>query len=191
MRDQHHRNTKGDELKFRRIRFVKKILRHVPRRASIHRYPFLNRFADAARKRPYLWSFRVSEVIPAFYLGWIITFMPILSVVQIVIAFFAALLCRANAMILVCLQLLSNPITFVFLWLMTYKVGAGVVKLLGIKNLEIVAMESSSVLDYGKATIRQLATIILGAIVLGTILGAISSTIYRYLAAKVQREKKH
>jgi uncharacterized protein (DUF2062 family) len=174
------------ESRFKRIRFVKKFLRHVPRRASIHRYPVINKFANIARKRPYLWSFRVSEIIPAFYLGWIITLTPLPSVVQIIIAFGAALLCRANVMVLTSLQLISNMLTFPFLWAITHKVGATIVTFLGTENLSVTpaAHEYSSIAKYGERAIRAVATITLGAIVLGSILGAISGFVYKYFAKK-------
>ncbi|HCR37111.1 MAG TPA: hypothetical protein DIU37_03070, partial [Opitutae bacterium] len=50
--------------RYSRIRRVKKLLRPLPRRANIHRYPFIKWFANAAHKRPYLWSFRTKEVTP-------------------------------------------------------------------------------------------------------------------------------
>jgi uncharacterized protein (DUF2062 family) len=175
------------ELKFKRIRFIKKILRHMPRRASIHRYPIINKFSNVARKRAYLWSFRVSESVPAFYLGWIITLMPIPSVVQIVIAFATALLCRANVMILVSLQLISNALTFVFLWAITHKVGAVVVEFFGTGAPVTATANTHPIFNYGNRAIRGAATITLGAIILGSILGAISELIYRSLAKKYSK----
>ncbi len=161
----------------------------MPRKASIHRYPVLNKFSDIARQRAYLWSFRVTEITPAFYLGWIITLTPIPSVLQIVIAFFAALICRANAMVLVCLQLLSNAFTFVFLWAITHRVGTCVVNLLGTDNLKVVTdVPADGILHYSERAIRGFATILLGALVLGSILGFISSTIYKYIARHYARK---
>ena len=47
------------EIRWRqRRRRIRRWLKPLPRRASIHRYPILNRFADFARRRPYLWSFK-------------------------------------------------------------------------------------------------------------------------------------
>jgi uncharacterized protein (DUF2062 family) len=179
------------ELRFKRMRFVKKILRHMPRKASIHRYPILNKFATVARRRAYLWSFRVTEVVPAFYLGWIITFMPIPSAVQIVIAFFMALLCRANVMIATMLQLLSNPITFIPLWTITHRVGSAIVDVLGTENLRMLAGENvGKVAHYSEWAIRGFATIILGAIVLGSIIGAICSEAYKYFARRYSPESR-
>ena len=188
--------------KWKRIRFVKKILRYMPRRASIGKYPVLNKFADTAKKRAYLWSFRVTEVIPAFYTGWIITFMPIPSILQIMVAFFIALICRANAMILVCLQLLSNAITFPFMWFVTHKVGSFVVDLLGTSEARSVHMPSmgefismikrhdaSELSQIGKLFLTvSIPTIVLGALFLGTAVGFICSLIYKIMSKKYSKD---
>ena len=58
------------EIRWRqRRRRIRSWLKPLPRRASIHRYPILNRFADFARRRPYLWSFKDAPVVRAIYLG--------------------------------------------------------------------------------------------------------------------------
>ncbi|MFP4352873.1 MAG: DUF2062 domain-containing protein [Puniceicoccaceae bacterium] len=118
---------KDDEARFRekrfaRIRRVKRLLRPLPRRANIHRYPVLSWFAATARKRDYLWSFRRGAVIPAFYAGWVLTLLPLYGL-QIGLGFLLALLFRANLMIMVGLQLISNPVTVLPLWYLNYLVG--------------------------------------------------------------------
>jgi uncharacterized protein (DUF2062 family) len=166
----------------------------MPRKSSIHKYPVLNKFADVARKRAYLWSFKIEEVVPAFYLGWTITFMPFPSIIQIVIAFFFAVVCRANAMIITFLQLLSNPITFVPLWNINYRIGVAVTALFGVDPPkttigEIISLlKNSSLLQCSKYAMRCFSTIILGAIILGPIAGAISSEIYKYFARKYAKK---
>ena len=65
-----------EETRWRRIRRVKKWLRPLPRRATIHRYPILKFFAESARKRIYLWSFRVENAVPAIYAGCILSLTP-------------------------------------------------------------------------------------------------------------------
>lgn len=110
------------EKRFSRIRRVKKILRPLPRRANIHRYPVLSWFASAARKRDFLWSFRRQAVIPAFYAGWVLTLLPLYGL-QILLGFLLALSFRANLMIMIGLQLVSNPVTVLPLWYLNYLVG--------------------------------------------------------------------
>ncbi|PJF37773.1 MAG: DUF2062 domain-containing protein, partial [Phototrophicales bacterium] len=99
----------------------------MPRRATLHNYPFIKFFAESARKRAYLWSFRVSEVIPAIYAGSIISFLPLYGI-QIPLAFACALLFRANLMILVGLQFITNPVTIVPIYSLEYFLGDMVLK---------------------------------------------------------------
>jgi len=110
------------EKRFSRIRRVKKLLRPLPRRTNIHRYPILSWFADSARKKSYLWSFRRAEVVPAFYVGWVLTLLPLYGI-QMVLAFLLALGFRANLMIMFALQMVSNPVTVLPLWYLNYRVG--------------------------------------------------------------------
>jgi len=105
-----------------RIRIAKRLLRHLPRRANLHRYPIIKWFAATARKKPFLWSFRVSAVSPAFYVGCILAFLPAYGI-QIPLAFLLAMLCRANLLVAVGLQLVTNPLTFIPIYWFTYQVG--------------------------------------------------------------------
>ena len=179
------------EKRFNRIKRLKKILRNIPRKTSMHRYPFLKRFADVARKRAYLWSFRVADVVPSLYVGCVLTLTPIPSFLQVIIAFLLALVIRSNAMILMGLQLLSNPITFLFLWSITYKTGAVAVSLLGGEAMQSISDTYAAGLghigNYGRVFVRWLATIMFGAMVLGTICGFILSTIYKFMANRASK----
>lgn len=107
-------------------------LKPLPRRANVHRYPLLKRFSAFAHKRPYLWSFKNAPVVRAIYLGSILTFMPSYGL-QIIIAFAAALIGRANLSILVGLQMLNNPLTIGPMYLATYSIGTWIIKILHIK----------------------------------------------------------
>ncbi|MEM8550530.1 MAG: DUF2062 domain-containing protein, partial [Verrucomicrobiota bacterium] len=113
-----------------RIRRVKRLLRPLPRRATVHRYPFLKWFAETARKRSYLWSFRRQHVIPTFYVGCILSLMPIYGV-QIPFALALALVLRFNLMFMVGTQLLTNPLTFVPLYTAACFIGLQVLYLFG------------------------------------------------------------
>ena len=103
-----------------RIRRAKQFLRPLPRKATIHRWPVLKWFANTARKRPYLWSFRVREVSIALYLGFVISFLP-LPGIQFLIAFAAAWILRANLPIIMGAQLITNLAT---MWLIYPALGA-------------------------------------------------------------------
>lgn len=105
-----------------RIRRAKQFLRPLPRRATLHRYPFIKWFADTARKKPQLWSFRVAQVSPAIYSGCILAFLPAYGI-QLPLAFLAALLFRANLLITVALQFITNPLTIIPVYWFTHLVG--------------------------------------------------------------------
>lgn len=103
----------------RRLRWL---LRKLPRRANLHRYPGIRRFAGVARKRPFLWSFKRAQILPAVYIGTVLTLMPTYGI-QFLIAFAAALLFRANLTVMAGLQLINNPLTAVPIYLATDFVG--------------------------------------------------------------------
>ena len=180
------------ETKWRRIRRVKWWLRLLPRRSNIRRYPILRFFASAARKRSYLWSFRVENAIPAIYAGSILTLMPIYGI-QVPCAFLLALLLRANLPIFIGLQVVSNPLTAVPLWLADYQVGRIVLGVVGIEVPPLNRIELSRMLDsfvsgeWGDK-FESLSTVFsvtsLGAIVLGLFFGIIGGITYRIVASR-------
>lgn len=105
-----------------RIRRVKKLMRPLPRRATIHRYPLLKYFKDTARSRAYLWSFRRRHIVRAIYFGSILALLPVYGL-QIALAFIIALIGRANLMILCGLQFITNPFTALPIYLLCYRLG--------------------------------------------------------------------
>lgn len=119
----------GNE-KHARIRRLKRLLRFMPRRAVFHRYPLVGRFAGAARRRAYLWSFKPEHIRPAIYLGAVVAFWPVMGL-QIAIVFALSLLLRANLMVAGALQFLTNPLTAAPVYFVTYHVGREVLALFG------------------------------------------------------------
>ncbi len=127
MTEEHHHQRL---LRFARIRRAKFWLRFMPRRARFHTYPFVGRFAEFARKRNYLWSFRYAQVRPSLYLGSVLTLIPIPG--QLPIAFVLCLVFRTNFMLLGGLQFVSNPATSLPFVVGTYKLGSLVLDVTGI-----------------------------------------------------------
>lgn len=123
--DEHHRKDR-----FARIRRVKNFLRFMPRRARLHKYPLIGRFAAIARRRAYLWSFKTAHVRPALYAGSILSLMPFMGV-QIPLALLLSVLLRGNFMILGGLQFLTTPVTAVPVYYGTYQLGKSVMMLSG------------------------------------------------------------
>jgi uncharacterized protein (DUF2062 family) len=104
----------------------KRILRFLPRRARLHRYPLIGRFAADLRKRSYLWSFRRKHVRPAYYAGAVVSFLPLFGI-QLPISLLAAVLLRSNFMVLGGLQLITNPLTAAPVYYATHQLGALVI----------------------------------------------------------------
>lgn len=103
----------------RRLRWL---LKKLPRRANLDRYPGLRRFAAAGRRRPYLWSFKRAHVLPAVYVGTVLALMPTYGI-QFLIAFAAAIVFRANLTVMAALQLITNPLTIAPIYLFTDWLG--------------------------------------------------------------------
>ncbi|MFA6962567.1 MAG: DUF2062 domain-containing protein [Opitutaceae bacterium] len=139
--DEHHHRKE----RFARIRRVKNFLRFMPRRARLHKYPLVGRFAAVARKRSYLWSFKTAHVRPALYAGSILSLLPFLGV-QLPAAFVLALLLRGNFMLLGGLQFITNPVTAVPIYYGTYQLGKAIINVSGFgSSIEVV---SSPELDF-------------------------------------------
>lgn len=174
-----------------RIRRVKKVLRYMPRRATLHRYPFLKWFANFARKRPYLWSFRVNRVVPALYAGFILTFVPLYGV-QIPVAFTLALLCRANLMVLVGLQFISNPVTVPPIYYIDYQIGHFILSAFDGYNSTVAesfqAVSGKSLTAHGLLAIRYFMAMFIGGSVIGYFSAFISSFCYQFFARKLSKE---
>ncbi len=163
----------------RRIRLTKRLLRYLPRRATLHRYPVLSRFAAMARRRPYLWSFRVRVVTPSFYAGCIIALMPFYGF-QIPLAFAAALALRSNLPVAVALQFITNPLTL-WIYYFTYAAGESVINAVG------YTFPDSRV----GQVIAIPAAASVGGLVCGLVLGAILDIVYRFLAYEAQKHHWH
>jgi len=178
--------------KWRRVRRVKRWLRPLPRRTNIHRYPVLRVFSEAARKRAYIWSFRVEHVVPAIYAGCILAPMPLYGI-QLPLAFFLALFFRANLPILAGLQLLTNPLTVLPVWFSAYQIGRHFLSVIGVDAAPLTRNEVQILLynfthaQWGENWDRLLTVFSvtsLGAIIIGTFFGLIGSFSYRIIARR-------
>lgn len=181
------------EEKRRRIRRLKKWLRPLPRRSNLHRYPVLNWFKKAARKRIYLWSFRPEHATPALQFGCILTLLPIYGL-QFPLAFLLALSLRGNLPILAGLQVISNPLTVLPIWYALYQIGQ---QTLSIFNIETIRLSKDTIAlfiqnftsgewgDNFESLITVFGITSLGALIVGTFFGVISSFIYRIIANRM------
>ncbi len=187
------------KVKSRRIRRVKKWLRPLPRRATIHRYPVLKYFAETARRRAYIWSFRTENAIPAIYVGCVLTLMPIYGI-QLPLALVFALVLRANLPILAGLQVVTNPFTALPIYFSLYQVGRNCISLAGIDALPLTRSDVSRIIDnfnsaeWGSNIDRMLTVFgltSLGAIIIGIFFGVIMSFSYRIAAQRTAASYAH
>lgn len=191
--DHHHQR----QLRFARIRRAKFWLRFMPRRARFHTYPVVGRFADFARKRSYLWSFQYTQLRPSFYLGSVLTLLPVIG--QLPIAFGLCMIFRTNFMVLGGLQFVSNLLTLPFIIAGCYKLGIGVMRLTGLDRLTglipVVPADPSS-LDAAPALAEQGfaskfflygSALTIGGLIAGLVLGAVLDLLWRSLVLPAAR----
>ena len=171
------------ETKYRRIRRLKKIMRPLPRRSNIHRYPVLKWFSQTAYENSYLWSFRSRQVVPALFLGMWVSMLPIVSI-QMLVVFVIALWVRANLPIIIALQWISNPFTMGPIYFADYKIGMEIFRLLGIpyeRNKLLHPDYDWAEFNYGDllALLDTFPPMMVGGSVIGIFLGVLSVFLYK------------
>ena len=154
---------------------LRRLLRPLPRRSNLHRYPVIKWFAEHARRHPFLWSFKRAQVIPALYVGSVISLAPVYGI-QIVLAFAAALIFRANLTVMVALQFLTNPFTVVPIYAATGWLGATLMRYFGLGS------EWPTALFYTNA-------LFIGGIVVGLLFAFVADMTWRALAWEARRFK--
>lgn len=158
----------------RRLRWL---LKPLPRRANLRRYPVLRWFGNVARKAPFLWSFKPQHVLRAIYAGSVIAFLPFVGL-QILIAFAAALLLRANLTISAALQFITNPFTIGPVYFGTYKVGQWLIEVTGIGG-------SHSELG------TRINALMIGGVAIGLLCALVLHGVYRVLLWESRRFRAH
>jgi hypothetical protein len=113
-----------------RRRRLRRWLRPLPRRANVARYPVIKWFAEAARKRPYLWSFKRPQVLASLYAGSVLALMPVYGL-QLLIGLLLAMLVRGNLTVMIALQMITNPLTLAPIYVGTHALGSWLIGLTG------------------------------------------------------------
>lgn len=170
-----------------RKRRLRRLLKPLPRRANIARYPVVKWFADAARARPYLWSFKPAQVRPALYVGSVICLMPLPG--QVLLAFLAALGLRANLPIAVAMQFVSNPFTFIPFTASTYITGYTVLHALsgGRKEYQLAAALDAVAHGDFSGGWGILAALLVGSVLVGLAMGFALDLLWRFAAWEAER----
>ena len=178
------------ELRFKRIRRLKRWMRPLPRRSNVHKYPVLKWFSDTAYKRSYLWSFKGDAIKPALFWGMVVSFSPLVGF-QMLIVFFLALLVRANLPLIVALQWISNPFTMGPIYFADYKIGRILLDLAGYKVKKNPLLSPDY--DWAHFKFKDLLELLdtfppmfLGGSVLGVFFGVVSVFFYKMLAKSFQ-----
>ena len=170
------------EWKQKRFHMLKKWLRYLPTRASLKRHFLFKRFGQIfLDKYPELWSFAYGPMKSAYYAGWILTFMPVMGI-QIPLAILLAVCFKANVMVLIALQMISNPFTIGFLWTLEYHVGKLFLYLLPTQDQLLTQTTIAQTIAHtgrGASFVKATVAICLGALVLGLICAKISCIIHR------------
>lgn len=206
MTDEHARQERHA-----RFRLWKQLLRYVPRRAAFHRYPLVGRFAEMARKRSYLWSFKLPQLRPAFYAGSILSVMPVMGV-QLPAAFILALLLRANFMVLGGLQFITNPVTAAPIYYATHQLGKSIIHWSGFgdsipveEDIDMVAQAASvetfepmharpevdNEIHWGRRIGSAINALVIGGAIIGTLLGVALDFSWRILTERFGPKHLH
>lgn len=154
--------------RIRKLWRIRYLLKWLPRKRSLSRYPILGKFGFYLRTRNYLWSFNESEVAPAILIGSVVAFLPIFGI-QLLTVMAIALILKVNLPILAGLQFISNPLTLVPIYLANYKVGSWLLNGLGIEPTKETV--SGSIFMGVNSTM-------IGGTVLGTLVGMILYGLY-------------
>ncbi|HRQ64667.1 MAG TPA: DUF2062 domain-containing protein [Xanthomonadaceae bacterium] len=165
-----HRHRQGLKTRRRRLRVL---LRRLPRRANVHRYPVIRWFAHLAGKAPFLWSYKHENVAPALYAGAVLAFLPLYGF-QFVLAFGVALLFRANLTVTVGLQFITNPFTILPIYGFTGLVGSRLMTTVGFGE------ELPTALFYTNA-------LFIGGVTVGLCVALVADLLWRFFAWEARR----
>lgn len=158
----------------------------MPRRARLHRYPLLGRFAALARKEEHLWSIRPGPVRRAFYGGSVLSLLPFIGI-QLPLGLLLAVVLRANFMVVGLLQLITNPFTVVPIYGATFVLGRKLLTALGFEMRGTRLPEGWQEMSFGDilhqlgigtAFGQALLCLLVGGVVAGLALGAVFDAVY-------------
>lgn len=192
MHDEFEQHRKEYQQRKRRLR---RLLRTLPRRANLTRYPVLKWFAASARKSWFLWSFKPGPLRRAIYFGAVLALLPLLGV-QVPLSLLLCLLVRANLPVCAGLQFITNPLTAVPLYGVTYLVGHWILYQLSgspgtYDRAAALALVQSG--ELWSAAGDVLGSLVLGGVVVGLAMGLVVDLGWRLMAweARVFRDRYH
>ncbi len=157
----------------RRRHRVRRLLKPLPRRSNLSRYPVIRRFERWARAAPWLWSFHGGAVVRALYIGCVLAFMPTYGL-QVLLAVLAALLLRSNLTLTVALQFITNPLTVAPAYWLTDRIG-------------MALMGHTALTGIGGVLLVHTRALFIGALLLGLACGALLHGAWLLLSWEARR----
>lgn len=175
----------------------------------MHKYPVIGRFAEFARKRAYLWSFKTEDLRPSFYAGSILSLLPLMGV-QLPVALILSLALRGNFMVMGGLQFITNPFTAVPVYYATHELGAKIIDLSGFgQSIDVVeatplagysennestgtdtpqaAPAEPARIHWSKRIGTSINALVIGGITAGALLGTVLDFTWRLMSAAHHR----
>jgi hypothetical protein len=176
-----------------RTRRIRRLLRPLPRRSTIARYPVLKWFAATARKSWFLWSFKRGPLLRAIYFGSVLALMPLMGI-QLPLSLLLCLVVRANLPVCAALQFITNPFTAVPLYGLTYLVGHWLLHHLGGGEGRYDPTAALALVDGGQllsAAGDVVGALLLGGLVVGLAVGVLVDVGWRLFAweARIFRDR--
>lgn len=166
-----------------RLSRMRRLLRVLPRRANLGRYPVIKWFGAAARSRPWLWTFQRGSVLRAIYIGSVLALLPLMGV-QLPIAFVLALLLRFNFPLAAALQFITNPFTMVPVYGFTYLVGHWCMHRIGGGEGSYDPAAALELIEQGAfaaAAGDVLLSLVVGGVIVGLAVGLVVDLGWRFL----------
>jgi len=170
------------EYKRKQFASLKKWLKILPTKAKLRNSFIFKKFGRSFfEKHTELFSFSYDSMKLAYYAGWILTFLPVMGI-QITLAILLAIFLRCNVMMLVALQMISNPFTVGFLWGLEYKIGKFIFSILPFDKFFTpkVAAHLEPVTK-GALFLNATLAICFGGLILGIICGKLSCVLHKYI----------
>ena len=184
-------NDEKKKKRWDRIRRVKKMLRPLPRRSNVHRYPIIKWFSAKARRKYYLWSFRRQYLIPAFYAGSILAFLPLFGI-QFPLGVLMAFVLRCNLMVVTALVFITNYLTVAPIYYFNTLIGKFLFELFSSKEVPMSLSPSGLMIALksldGKHFFTLFSLCSIGGIVTGYLLGLILSISHAWYLKKLSKE---
>ncbi|MBP5191382.1 MAG: DUF2062 domain-containing protein [Opitutales bacterium] len=177
-----------EEFRIKRFRVTKKWMKYFPSRVTLRKNFFFRKFGSVLLdKIPQLWSFAYQPMRAAYFAGWILTWLPVMGI-QIPIAILLAVLFRANVLLLIAIQMVSNPLTVPFMYPLEFSLGKWFASLLPFHSDFITQASLKGMLSAIKSgSWEQLFSIGFGGFLLACLGGTLIGTVCAYVSCRIHK----